>query len=784
MTNNKTGVIPRVLDIPLLRQDGSASQLMYVPSNRDVSGSRPNDEHLRQRFTVKNLEQDKQMGRAFGPITLSLPENETVLKNDESVISNDIQVPKDEKCIPNSKDLIAKEVCAKALRPVVAENTKVPPISNVSVKRTIPLTSMMPSVAHLTTGLASDSNRLASNWGQISYNNTAIEIPSTSTSKETELSAHNRREFASPTSFIQGGPEQSGFVNCASSNYKVMVTKPFEGSTNSVNEPPHAREVSYSFQSNQESGHPKIPSQLQSFQSSGFREQRLSQESRLINTSSGQLSHVQSDLQHESERLQTQPLITLPIHSSHKEDSFQKQLSPPQKSQLTDKSNCSNTTFTDSPSQYIQATPKVKDISSSRMLSLEIGGLEKPNKNAQKRSQLSNESFTDASLRDCGFQRPGTRKQLNLTNSNPNLHYVWDNRQCKTDKAEELPVALSNRPRQEDNIFTQRSLTQLPVSKLTYPLINRPSSISSGRKRGLQNEKSCVQSTSQDCSTGSRPKAKLISPPVQPERKASLETAGLARSLKSTKHNAPVQTIVSSIKMCSNTLVEKIDVKSPKPNLQCNESFPNSLPFRRPPVGVVQAITTPTNSGAVLPINVGHSRPFSTLESSDTHYPCLSNQNINFVRPNLLRPGTSQDIRQDAKNADRQPSQQLKFSNYPASSSSSFKPFPVSRGNEIQGADRTFTQAENLNDRSLSLFEPFTFFRGNEIQGADRTFSQGENLIDGSFQVNEDSFQAMQLETPPWNYMIEENSFEDDSDLSTYVKKMCHENDILSSFSN
>ena len=785
VTNNKAGVTPRVLNVPLLLQDGSASQLVHLSSNKDASTSE--EEQLEKHSNVEGFQEDIKMGRAFSPIPLALVDSKAISTTFESLTSRENPTQKDETCIPIHTDVATKEVCAVAsCTSFVPPKTAVSSIPNSPIKRPMQASSSMHPEARLSTDFLGDKNKLASKE-QL----TTIATPSTRQTKDINLCNHSDRRCTSSTSHASSSTratsKESGSVNSSSSSCQSIVTSALRKLVKSVREESQMRKASITS--------PSTPrEQSLSLEKSGPREQHLPQEPQIMNSCSGLLSHQGSYLQQRNGRQESQFINAPSCLPSNKVNGLNKRLLPPQKSHLTNASSgllprhsgsspqksqfvntssslpslqtrviskitassseshlsntslsvlshhdsqeaqWSNTPSTPPSSQFIRVAPKASqrtDVHSNLLLPQEKGVMQKPN--VPQCSQLSSNLPSNPSREERGFHKPIARRQSQLVNSAPNIPFRGDGSLYKPTTPKQshfTQVPFSHPHREASSIHEQSSPQERQVTISSCPFADLKQKVKEQSSRQLTNTPSRLPSC-QERSIGNRnPPVQSVSTNCSMERRPNSSLISPSSQM-SLVRDSP--TVTASFAPSSGVTKCNEALQTPEPSNKLSSKEMRSIILKQV---VSQSLKQglhcnehPSNS-----LSTHRCLPVALVQTMATHpnlYSDMSrnvsyqrpNENMNYVRPPLSRQGSSRDTSNDLKKGDRQRIKRVVFRNFPMSSPCNL--FTVSQRNDVQGSHVNFTQTQNFNTGS----------------------SNGK-----------DSFQAHLLETSHWNFREEEKT--------------------------
>ena len=816
VTNDKAGVTPRVLNVPLLLQDGSASQLVHLSSNKDASTS--DEGQLQKHSKVEGFQEDIKMGRAFSPIPLALVDSKAISTTFESLTSRENPPQKDETCIPIPTDVATKEVCAMASCTSFAPpKTAVPSIPNSPIKRPIQANSSMQPEAHFSTGFLGDKNKLVSKE-QL----TTIATPGTRQTKDIDLCNHSDRRctlsMCYAPSNTRATSKESGSVNSSSSSCQSIVTSALRKLVKRVREQSQVRKASITSPSTpRELDHQKNSSQSLSLGKAGPREQRLPQKPQLMNSCSGLLSHQESDLQLRNGRQESHFMNAPSCLPSNNVNGLNKQLSPPQKSQFTNvsygllprysgsspqKSQFANTSstlpspqtrvisnITASPSeshlsntslgvlshhdsqeaqwsstpstppssQFIRVVPKASqrtDINSSLLLSQEKGVIQLPN--VPQCSQPSNNLPSNPSREELGFHKPIARRQSQLANSAPTIPYSGDGSLYKptTPTQSHFTEVLFSHPHREASSIYEKSSPQEPqVTKSSFTFADLKQKVNEQSSRQLTNTSSRLPSC-QERNLGNR------NPPVQ------------IMSANCSMERRPNSNLISpSSQMSSPT--ETASFAPSSGASKCNEALQTPIPSNKLPSKEMRSIILKqVVSQSLRQRTHCNEHPSNSLSTQR----CLP---VALVQTMATHPNLHSDMSRNV--AHQGPNENMNYVRPPLSSQGSSQ----DTSNDLKKGDRqgikrvVFRNFPRSSSRNL-----FTVSQRNDVQRSHVNFTQTQHFNTGSSD-GKDSFQAHLLETSHWNFREEEqtisNCYMDNNNsnnFSTEVMEMYSQSSI------
>lgn len=822
VTNNKAGVTPRVLNVPLLLQDGSASQLVHLSSNKDASTSE--EEQLQKHSNVEGFQEDIKMGRAFSPIPLALVDSKAISTTFESLTSRENPTQKDETCIPIPTDVATKEVCDMAsCTSFVPPKTAVSSIPNSPIKRPMQASSSVHPEAHLSTDFLGDKNKLASKE-QL----TTIATPSTRQAKDINLCNHSDRRYTLSTSYASSNTratsKESGSVNSSSSSCQSIVTSALRKLVKSVREQSQMRKASITSPSTpRELDHQKNSSESLSLEKSGPPEQHFPQKPQLMNSCSGLLSHQGSDLQQRNGRQESQFINAPSCLPSNKVNGLNKRLSPPQKSHLTNASSgllprhsgsspqksqfvntssslpspqtrviskitaspseshlsntslsvlshhdsqeaqWSNTPPTPPSSQFRRVSPKASqrtNIHSSLLLSQEKGVVQKPN--VPQCSQLSNNLPSNPSREERGFHKPIARRQSQLVNSAPNIRYRGDGSLYKptTPKQSHFTEVPFSHPNREASSIHEQSSPQARQVTNSSPFADLKQKVKEQSSRQLTNTPSRLPSC-QERSLGNR--------------------------------NLPVQSMSVN---CSMERRPNSSLISPSSQMSLVRDYPTVTALLASSSGVTkcnEALQTPVTSNKLsskemrsIVLKQVVSRPLKQSLHCNEHpsnslstHRCLP---VALVQTMATHPNLHSDMSRNV--AHQRPNENMSYVRPPLSrqGSSQDTSNDFKKGNRQRIKRVVFRNFPRSSSGNL-----FTVSQRNDVQRSHVNFTQTQNFNTGSSD-GKDSFQAHLLETSHWNFREEEktisNCYMDNNNsnnFSTEVMEMYSQSSIYTS---
>lgn len=791
--SNKDGVIPRVLDVPCIQNDGKPgkTQLVYLPPDREVSSSKPNEEHLKQHCTEEDLHEQIRMGRAFSPIPSSLVDGKKISATVESLSSGDTTTQKDERHIYKSVDQAANGVrTISSASSLVAANPNVSSVSKVASVISTPCSSGKPPEAQLSTRITLTSNV------QTSQDETGITTSSALQTNESQLCNHDGRQSTSYRSSTTRGilENKSSVIHTSSrrssmagsigtppqlTNTPVILTSPqkHDRPQNSSQLKPLLQSATSTLPSHQPSGvhkhfsspqelHlPSAPSRLVPQHEIGIQQRYAQQESQLenepCNPPTGQDRGMSTRIaQNESQLTKSS---SSGVYNGLQTESKQKSRSSPP-------------LFAPNKRSALKKSQLSSNISSSPLSS---DGLGDPRQQSEtQNARLSNEPSTLPSPQEYGLYK----QIIPMIRS---LQYRGESAQFKQNTPQEshqTDIPSSPRPREELTIYMQCLPEQSKFPKTPSSLSsgwkydihmqdvlqesqlrNTHSSFPSSQSLSPRNEKSAVLSICSNCPPPGKPNTDATTPSkeifleTEALREATLSTLSPGLSKPAKRLQTPGPSTKLSSKKLRSLIVKQTVAESLQQRTHC-EANPSKLVVphyvRKLPAASVKSMASHSNSHLDRPRKVVHYLPNSQQESSPLLLPNRPNTNINCERPTVMRHAPPRnipklqrlslkdlDFHAKAKKGNRQQNQKLKLNNFPGSSSSSFKLVTVSQTSYLQRPDEKLTESVPSDETEYRL-------------------------------------QAQQIENSPWNFVAAEKSISD-SFMQVAVDKKCFSSEVM-----
>ena len=793
VTDNKAGVTPRVLNVPLLLQDGSASPLVNLSSNKEASTSE--EERLQQHSNVEGIQEDIRMGRAFSPIPLALVDSKAISETVESLSSSrENQTQKDGTYLPISTDVCAMTTRASFVPP----KTTVPTTSNTNsqIKRPMQTSSSMHHEAHLSTGFLSDRSNLASNRQLVT-----IATSSTPQTKDIDLYNHSNRRCTLSTSYAssnaRAASKESGSVTSSSSSCQSVVTSALRKLVkDSREQSTQGRKASISSPSAPRKPDPQKES-LKSFllEPSGPREQRLPQKPQLVNSCSGLSSHQGSDLQQRNGWHKSQFIDAPSSLPSNKEKCLNKQLSLLQKSKLTNvsssvlprhpesspqelqfvstssslpssqtrviskitassnESHLSNTSLsvisnhvsqeaqwsttpsTPPPNRFIRVAPKTSqrtDIQSSLLLPHAQGVVVTQKQNVPQGSQLSTNMPSNPSTEERGFLKPIAWGQSQLVNCAPNIPYRGEGSPYKqtTLKQSHFTNVPFRHPHREASGIHDKSSTKEPqVSNSIHPFADLKQKSKKQSSNQMWNTPSQLPSCQEPSLCDKNPSFQTVFVNCSMERRPNPNLISSSSQMSLVRDSPPV---TASFAPTSGVRKCNEVLQTPAPS---NTSKEMRSAILKQVVSQLLKQSIHCNEHPPNSLSPHRCLPVALVQTMATH----SNSKTDISR----------------KVADHWPNKNINYVTPPLSRQGSSHNTSSDLKNGDHQRIKTVVFRNFPKSPSCNLF---TVSQRNDIQRSRVNFSRTQNFNTGSSNGKQDSFQARQLETSHRHFGKEEKT--------------------------